>query len=78
MSMQSTNLTHSEIVQCIEKFVSASEDLGWQPTVQGRLVMLHWEQAAKPTPLLVLDQSSQGMNVTFSLENYQKLATASR
>lgn len=26
---------------------------------------MHWDQKAKPTPLLVLEQSNEGVNVTF-------------
>ncbi|HEY9694580.1 MAG TPA: hypothetical protein V6D15_20460 [Oculatellaceae cyanobacterium] len=63
---QSTNATISEIVECIEKFLSLSQDDdNWQPTIQGRLAQMDWDQKAKPTPLLVLSQSSEGVNVSF-------------
>ncbi|AFZ13134.1 hypothetical protein Cri9333_2264 [Crinalium epipsammum PCC 9333] len=63
---QSTNATISEIVECIEKFLSLSEDHdNWQPTIQGRIAQMDWDQKAKPTPLLVLSQSSEGVNVSF-------------
>ena len=26
---------------------------------------MHWDQKAKPTPLLVLEQTNEGVNVTF-------------
>jgi len=63
---QSTSSTISQIIDCIEKFLSPSEDHeNWQPTIQGRVVVMDWDQKAKPTPLLVLEQSSDGANVSF-------------
>ncbi|HBB31271.1 MAG TPA: hypothetical protein DDZ80_21040 [Cyanobacteria bacterium UBA8803] len=60
---QATSATISQIIDCIENFLSP-EDESWQPTIQGRIVSIHWDQKAKPTPLLVLQQSSEGVNVT--------------
>jgi len=60
---QATSATISQIIDCIETFLSP-EDESWQPTIQGRIVSIHWDQKAKPTPLLVLQQSSEGVNVT--------------
>ncbi|MBW4573819.1 MAG: hypothetical protein KME08_00885 [Aphanothece sp. CMT-3BRIN-NPC111] len=63
---QSSNSTIAQIIDCIEKFLSASEDHdSWQPTIQGRIAVMDWDQKAKPTPLLVLAQSSEGANVNF-------------
>lgn len=63
---QSSSATVSQIIDCIEKFLSPPEELGnWQPTIQGRVVIMHWDQKAKPTPLLVIEQSSEGVNVSF-------------
>ncbi|MBW4651163.1 MAG: hypothetical protein KME06_21100 [Kastovskya adunca ATA6-11-RM4] len=62
---QSTSATISQIIDCIETFLSPAEDHdSWQPTIQGRIVVINWDQKAKPTPLLVLEQSSEGVNVT--------------
>lgn len=62
---QATSVTITQIIDCIETFLSPAEDHDtWQPTIQGRLVKLHWDQKAKPTPLLVLEQLSEGANVT--------------
>ena len=33
--------------------------------IQGRIVHIEWDQKAKPTPMLVLEQSNEGVNVTF-------------
>ena len=61
---QSTSKTISDIIDCIETYLSPTADHNtWQPTIQGYLVNLHWDQKAKPTPLLVLDQLNEG-NVT--------------
>ncbi|MFW6358198.1 MAG: hypothetical protein ACOC0N_03140 [Chroococcales cyanobacterium] len=63
---QSTSATVSEIIQCLEKYLSpTAEDEHWQPTIQGRIVRLDWDQKAKPTPMLVLEQLGDGVNVSF-------------
>ena len=35
-----------------------AEESHWQPTIQGRIAYMHWDQKAKPTPLLVIEQSN--------------------
>jgi hypothetical protein len=63
---QATSTTISQMMDCIETYLSPrDEDDSWQPTIQGRIVYMHWDQKAKPTPLLVLEQSNEGVNVTF-------------
>lgn len=62
---QPTSVTINQIIDCMQKFMSASTDDSWQPTIQGRIASMHWDQKAKPTPLLVLEQSNEGVNVTF-------------
>lgn len=63
---QPTSATISQIIDCIETFLSPTADHDtWQPTIQGRIAYMHWDQKAKPTPLLVLEQSNEGVNVTF-------------
>ncbi|MDF5710537.1 MAG: hypothetical protein PUP90_23415 [Nostoc sp. S4] len=63
---QATSATISQIIDCIETYLSPIEDEdSWQPTIQGRIATMHWDQKAKPTPLLVLEQSNEGVNVTF-------------
>lgn len=63
---QATSITVQEIIDCIENFLSPERDEKfWQPTLLGRLATMHWDQKAKPTPLLVLEQTSEGVNVTF-------------
>jgi hypothetical protein len=63
---QPTSATISQLIDCIETYLSpAEEDYNWQPTIQGRVAYMHWDQKAKPTPLLVLEQSNEGVNVTF-------------
>lgn len=63
---QPTSVTIGQIIDCIETYLSTSEDHDtWQPTIQGRVAYIHWDQKAKPTPLLVLEQSNEGVNVTF-------------
>lgn len=62
---QATSATISQIIDCIETFLSPDDEHdSWQPTIQGRIVLIRWDQKAKPTPLLVLQQSSEGVNVT--------------
>lgn len=62
---QATSKTIEEIITCLERYLSLTEDEddNWQPTLQGRLASISWDQKAKPTPLLVLEQASDG-NVT--------------
>ncbi|MEO0488859.1 MAG: hypothetical protein AAFZ49_04780, partial [Cyanobacteria bacterium J06659_2] len=63
---QTTSATIAQIIECIENFLSPdAEEKNWQPTIQGRLAQMSWDQKAKPTPLLVLEQSGDGVNVTF-------------
>jgi hypothetical protein len=62
---QPTSATISQIIECMQKYMSQDTDDHWQPTIQGRIVSMQWDQKAKPTPLLVLEQSNEGVNVTF-------------
>ena len=63
---QSTSTTINQIIDCIETYLSPTGDHDtWQPTIQGRIVNMHWDQQAKPTPLLVLEQLNEGANVSF-------------
>lgn len=69
---QATSATISQIIDCIETYLSPMEDEdNWQPTIQGRIAYMHWDQKAKPTPLLVLEQSNEGVNVTFRTSRQQ-------
>ncbi len=63
---QATSTTVEEVVKCIEGFLNPSDIEGfWQPTLQGRIANMKWDQKAKPTPLLILEQTNEGVNVTF-------------
>lgn len=63
---QTTSATINDIINCLETYLSPTDEHdNWTPTIQGRIVRIDWDQKAKPTPLLVLDQSSDGVNVTF-------------
>jgi hypothetical protein len=63
---QSTSATISQIIDCIENFLSPTGvPDNWQPTIQGHIVSMNWNQKAKPTPLLLLEQHSEGINVSF-------------
>ncbi|EKQ66713.1 hypothetical protein OsccyDRAFT_4505 [Leptolyngbyaceae cyanobacterium JSC-12] len=63
---QPTSVTINQIIDCIETYLSPTGDHDtWQPTIQGRIANMHWDQKAKPTPLLVLEQTQEGSNVTF-------------
>jgi hypothetical protein len=62
---QATSQTIDQIIECMEAYLSPdAEDEFWQPTIQGRLATMQWDQKAKPTPLLVLQQTQEGSNVT--------------
>ena len=63
---QSTSSTVNQLVECIETYLSPVEEHEtWQPTIQGKIAYIDWDQKAKPTPLLVLGQTQEGVNVTF-------------
>jgi hypothetical protein len=63
---QTSSATVNEITNCIETFLSADSDkANWQPTIHGQIVLMSWDEKAKPTPLLVLEQSEEGVNITF-------------
>lgn len=62
---QSSNATVAQIIECIENFLAPiSDDEKFQPGIQGQVVLISWDQKAKPTPLLVLEQSEEGLNFT--------------
>ncbi len=63
---QATSTTVAEVVKCIENFLNPPDaESYWQPTLQGRIANMQWDQKAKPTPLLLLQQTNEGVNVTF-------------
>lgn len=63
---QSTSSTIEQLIDCLETFLNPGDGHEhWQPTVQGRVAVIEWDQKAKPTPLLVLKQSDEGGNVSF-------------
>jgi heme exporter protein D len=63
---QPTSVTIGQLIDCIETFLSPDQKNDtWQPTIQGRLANLRWDQKAKPTPLLLIEQTQEGTNVTF-------------
>ncbi len=74
---QATSKTIQDIIDCIETYLSPHADPNWQPAIQGRLVNLHWDQKAKPTPLLVLEQLNEGSNVTFKTKTHAPPPAAS-
>ncbi len=75
---QSTSSTVGQIIDCIEKFLGSDEDReNWQPTIQGRIIAIHWDQKAKPTPLLVLE-TREGGNVTMRNSRHQNLLNKAR
>lgn len=63
---QPSSKTVEEIIKCIETYLSPKNDeSNWQPSIQSHLVSLNWDQKAKPTPLLVMEQLDEGVNVSF-------------
>ena len=50
-----------EILACIENYLCPDETQhNWTPTINGKVVVVNWDQRAKPTPLLVLEQAEEG------------------
>jgi hypothetical protein len=63
---QTTSNTIQQIIECIEAFLSPGrKDTNWQPTIQGHIVVMNWDQQAKPTPLLSLEQDKKSVSVSF-------------
>ena len=76
LPIQATSTTISQIINCIETYLLPGENGDtWQPTIQGRIVYIHWDQKVKPTPLLVLEQLSEGVNVTFKTTRKAPIVT---
>lgn len=70
---QATSVTVKQIVQALLDYMSPDTDHDtWQPTLQGRIAKIEWDQKAKPTPLLVLEQLNSGANVTFRTQRMAK------
>lgn len=72
---QATSVTIGQIIDCIETYLSPEGDHNTPPTIQGRLVNLDWDQKAKPTPLLVLEQLNEGSNVTLRSNSARRTAS---
>ena len=59
---QATSQTINQIIDCLETYLSPSNgQSNWTPTIQGRIVRVDWDQKAKPVPMLVLEQSQDGV-----------------
>lgn len=76
---QATSVTVDEVLECILRFIHPEGDefRNWQPTLQGRVVTMFWDQNARPTPLLIFEQTNQGANVSFRSTPSQRRASAS-
>ena len=62
---QSSSTTINQIIDCIEHYLSPElSQENWQPAIQGQVVKLNWDQEAKPTPLLVLEQFEEGVSTS--------------
>ena len=88
---QSTSSTINQIVECVEMFLSPTErrskwesgsleserrkNNNWLPTIQGHIVSMSWNQKAKPTPLLLLEQHDNSVNVSFRTKVARKYRT---
>jgi hypothetical protein len=67
---QASSKTVEEIIKCLETYLSPkSDEENWQPSIQSHLVSLSWDQKAKPTPLLVMEQLEEGVNVSFRTDS---------
>lgn len=64
MPVQTTTATVDGIIRCIARFLHPDRDVqqGWQPSLFGKLVTIHWDQQARPTPMLVFEQTAEGVN----------------
>jgi len=63
---QGTSNTLKDLSVALENFIVATDtNRNWTPTIQGRIANISWDQKAKPTPLLVIEQTNDGSNVSF-------------
>ena len=63
---QSSNATVTQIIECIEHFLAPrSHHEKLQPAIQGQVVLISWDQKAKPTPLLVIPEFDVRKNRKF-------------
>lgn len=70
---QSTSETIRQLIKCIEIFLSPEGvDRDWQPAIQSHLVSISWNQQCKPTPLILLEQHNEGINVPFRSQQQRK------
>ncbi|MGK7885934.1 MAG: hypothetical protein AB4057_15090 [Crocosphaera sp.] len=76
---QSSTATVTQIIECIENFLApTSDNEKLQPAIQGQVVLISWDQKAKPTPLLVIEQSEEGLNFTQKNRGRQSLLSVKR
>ncbi|MEO1561695.1 MAG: hypothetical protein AAFS12_19480, partial [Cyanobacteria bacterium J06632_19] len=46
---QTSSATISQLIDCVETYLSPAEvQDSWQPSIQGRIAFMHWDQKAKP------------------------------
>ena len=64
MPVQTTTATVDGIIRCITRFLDPDREAqqNWQPSLFGKLVAIHWDQQARPTPMLVFEQTAEGVN----------------
>ncbi len=75
---QSTSKTIKDLASALENFISATEEnRNWQPTIQGRIAKIGWDQKAKPTPLLSIEQTNEGSNVVVRPSFRRRVASSS-
>lgn len=61
---QASSVTIAQICDCLENFLSPGmKPNNWQPSIQGHLLLLNWDQKAKPTPLLLVQQLEEGFSM---------------
>lgn len=61
---QTSSATIEGIIACIVRFLHPERAMqqNWQPALMGKLVNIHWDQLARPTPMLVFEQTSEGVS----------------
>lgn len=64
MPTQTTTATIEGIIRCISRFLHPDREmqLNWQPSLFGKLVHIQWDQQARPTPMLVFEQTAEGVS----------------
>lgn len=72
LPIRTSSSTVEEIIDCVERYLCPRDDQdNWTPTINNRIVLISWDQKARPTPLLVIEQAEEG-SATIRNNNWRR------